>query len=251
MRLFALIGWPLGHSFSKKYFTEKFEKEGIPDARFELLPLENISDFPALVKSHPDLHGLSVTIPHKQKVIPFLDELDQTAEQVGAVNCIRVENGRLKGFNTDAIGFEGSMAPHLEKFTAAQKAQTACILGTGGASKAVAYVLRKFKIPYQFVSRRPSGPASCNYEDLTGMRPSLVINCTPVGTFPDTEEMPPVPLNIFHAHQLVYDLIYNPAETLFLRQARQRGSIVQNGMEMLHLQAEAAWEIWNSPSSGA
>lgn len=247
MRLFALIGWPLGHSFSKKYFSEKFEREGIADARFELLPLEDIREFPELIKIHPDLRGLSVTIPHKQTVMPFLDELDPIAVDVGAVNCIRVANGRLKGFNTDVIGFELSLKPYLENFSAAQKAQTAFILGTGGASKAVAYVLRKHGISFQFVSRNSGRSETCSYADLEGQKPALIINCTPVGTFPNVEEMPPAPLNIFHANQLVYDLIYNPAETLFLREARQRGSAGQNGMEMLQLQAEAAWEIWNSP----
>lgn len=219
----------------------KFAQEHILWAQFELWPLENIREFPALIKKRPDLRGLSVTIPYKEKIIEYLDELDPVAAHTGAVNCIHIANGRLKGFNTDVTGFEHSLAQHADKL---KKARSACILGTGGAAKAVAYVLRKLDIPYVFVSRKSGAPQSCTYEDLAGLQPDLLVNCTPVGMFPRTAEMPPVPPGIFHANQLVYDLIYNPSETLLLREARHRGSTVQNGMEMLRLQAEAAWEIW-------
>lgn len=239
---YALIGWPLGHSFSKKYFSEKFIREGIADARYELFPLEHIADLPQLLKQHPDLRGLNVTIPHKETVIPFLDELDETARKIGAVNCIEISaNGRLKGYNTDAIGFELSLKNLPELSTV----DSAYILGTGGASKSVAYVLRKLGIPFKFVSRLPVQKNEIGYESIpAAVRSSILINCTPLGTFPNVREMPPLPIEIFKPGILVYDLVYNPGETLLLQEAKARGCIVRNGLEMLYLQAEAAWEIW-------
>lgn len=254
MRLYGLIGWPLGHSFSKKYFGEKFEREGIHDARYELFPLGNIADLPALLAQNPALHGLNVTIPYKESVIPFLDDLDETARAVGAVNCIKVlENQTLIGYNTDVIGFEKSLPRALvERWQT--NGETALVLGTGGASKAVAFVLKKLDIPFKFVSRNPQGEYEISYESFivhrfyppepTHRRASFIVNTTPLGTFPQVEEMPPLPLDLIKPDMFVYDLIYNPAETLLLREAKSRGCIVKNGLEMLELQAEAAWEIW-------
>lgn len=248
MRHYGLIGWPLGHSFSKQYFREKFEREGILDACYDLFPLENIAELPALLAHYPDLCGLNVTIPHKELVIPWLDALDETARVVGAVNCIRITKDRkLTGYNTDVTGFENSLLN--SGFMQDSKAESALILGTGGASKAVAYVLKKLGILYKFVSRKPVAEDEISYDSLNhppfGLQPpTLLVNTTPLGTFPRLEEMPPLPLNIFYPGLFVYDLIYNPAETLLLREARFRGCKLKNGLEMLELQAEAAWEIW-------
>ncbi len=211
---------------------------------------------------HPNLKGLNVTIPHKEAVIPFLHKLDETARAVGAVNCIKTgKNRELTGYNTDVIGFDVSLTNFLEKHKNSAKPSHAYILGTGGAAKAVAYVLQKRNIPYNFVSRSPSTPQEIHYPSLITHPSSfipegsgqaihhlsfIIINTTPLGTFPKTEEMPPVPLEIFKPGNLVFDLVYNPAETLLLREARARGCFVQNGLEMLHLQAEAAWEIWQT-----
>ncbi len=250
MRLFGLIGYPLGHSFSQQFFTEKFAREGILDVRYELFSLPNISELPQLLIAHPDLCGLNVTIPHKESVMEFLDELDATAQQVGAVNCICIRDGRLAGYNTDVYGFEMSLhnTGFLTSVLSSAPALKAFILGTGGAAKAVAYVLRKLDIPFQFVSRQPMGKGQIDYDELVPLLSrgrALIVNATPMGTFPQVETMPPVPLNSLGPEHLVFDLVYNPPETLLLQQARARGCAVQNGLEMLHLQAERAWEIWN------
>ncbi len=250
MRLFALIGHPLTHSFSQRFFTEKFAREHITDARYELFPLPNLHKLPQLLAAHPDLCGLNVTIPHKESVLQWLDELDDTARQVGAVNCIRIRNGRLTGYNTDVYGFAESL--RNTRFLDATKPGTplqAFILGTGGAAKAVAYVLRKVGIAFQFVSRHRTIEENLHYDQLAPLLSAgraLIVNTTPVGTFPQTETMPAVPMDCLGPEHLVFDLVYNPPETLLLQQARMRGCAVQNGLEMLHLQAERAWEIWNS-----
>jgi len=243
MQRYGLIGYPLGHSFSKQYFTQKFEREGIQHAQYELFPLENIADLPALLAQNPELRGLNVTIPYKETVIPFLTALDETARAVGAVNCIKViDNQKLVGYNTDVIGFEQS----LNGVAAGNWKNAALILGTGGASKAVAFVLKKLDIPFQLVSRNPKAANEISYDAMAAMKePAMfLIHTTPLGTFPRLDTMPPVPLNFFKPGMFVYDLIYNPAETLLLREAKSRGCLVKNGLEMLELQAEAAWEIW-------
>ncbi|MCB0528798.1 MAG: shikimate dehydrogenase [Lewinellaceae bacterium] len=247
MRLYGLIGYPLGHSFSKKYFTEKFDREGIDDARFELFPLPDLSGLPALLRANPALRGLGVTIPHKESVVAMLDEVDDTARAIGAVNSIRVERGKLTGYNTDAEGF-GQSLKNLDggKWTTASR--RAVILGTGGASKAVAYALRQCAIPYQFVSRNPAGQGHISYEQFRRLAPELfdiIINTTPLGTHPEVEQCPDVPFERLSSEHLVYDLVYNPAETLLLQRARARGCAVKNGLEMLQLQAEASWKRWN------
>jgi len=190
-RLFGLIGYPLDHSFSKKYFSEKFRKEGLRDCRYELFPMPDIAALPQLLAEHPDLCGLNVTIPHKQNVIPFLQELEPEASTVGAINCIRINAGRLTGYNTDIFGFEKSLLAFLNGVRPAQS----LVFGTGGAARAVAYVLKKLTLPHQLVSRRPA-PGLLTYEDLTPAfvaKSRLIINTTPLGTFPKTEECPPLP----------------------------------------------------------
>lgn len=245
MSLFGLIGYPLGHSFSQKFFTEKFEKENI-EATYQLFPLENIELFPELIKNNPHLCGLNVTIPYKEKVIPYLDELDETAKEIGAVNVIKFvrTNNDLKliGYNSDVIGFENSLKrllkPHHTK---------ALILGTGGASKGVAFVLKKLGIEYKFVSRT-SNSEQLTYEDLTPClikEYPLIINASPVGTFPNTKDCPVIPYGGLSEKHLLYDLIYNPEKTLFLAKGEVQQSVIKNGLEMLHGQALAAWEIWN------
>jgi len=246
MRLYGLIGYPLGHSFSQKYFSEKFTREGIADARYELFPLKNIADLPALLEQNPDLRGLNVTIPHKENVIPFLHELDETARAVGAVNCIKIENRKLRGFNTDVIGF-GKSLQTVDGGWWTIHDKMALILGTGGASKAVAYVLKKLGVSYQFVSRHPVGENQISYADLSSLLTphlSLLINTTPLGMAPNVDVCPDLPFERLTPEHFVYDLIYNPSETLLLRRAKSQGCTVKNGLEMLHLQAEAAWEIW-------
>lgn len=245
MRRYGLIGYPLGHSFSKRFFEEKFAREGIADARYDLFPLPDIGHLPELIAENPDLCGLNVTIPHKQTVMRFLHELDETARAVGAVNTIRIRDGRLTGFNTDVTGFEQSLAnwPAFRRC----KPTRACILGTGGAAGAVAYVLRKMQIGYVFVSRQPAGQNQISYEALNVRSAAdfdLIVNTTPLGMYPEVDTCPPVPFDIFDARHLVYDLVYNPAETVLLRRAGTTGASVKNGLEMLHLQAEAAWNIW-------
>lgn len=244
MRQFGLIGFPLGHSFSKKYFTEKFEREGI-DSRYDLFELENISEFTAL-KENPNLCGLNVTIPYKEKVISYLDELDDTAAKIGAVNVIKFthSNGKLilKGYNSDAIGFENSIKPLLQSFH-----KKALILGTGGASKAIDYSLRKLGIETLFVSRSAK-PNFLTYDQLneeTLNKYLIIVNASPVGTFPHSDECPNIPYQFLTDKHLLFDVVYNPAETLFLKKGKEHGAQGLNGESMLIEQAIAAWEIWN------
>lgn len=243
MQLFGLIGFPLGHSFSKGYFTAKFEKEQISDSTYENFPLPEISGFPELVRSLPHLRGLNVTIPHKTAVIPFLDELDPAAKEIGAVNTIRNEGGRFIGYNTDTIGFRESLEVLLQPHH-----KHALVLGTGGASKAVEYTLRQLGIDYRLVSRTPQGPGDLAYEQVDAAildKYTLLINTTPLGMHPATDTAPPLPYEHLDARHFLYDLVYNPAKTLFLHKGEAQGAAIKNGHEMLVLQAEAAWKIWN------
>lgn len=245
MRTFGLIGYPLSHSFSKKYFTEKFAREGIQDAIYELFPLETIQSFPDLMAQQPGLCGLNVTIPYKEAVIPFLDVMDAGAAAIGAVNVIKVEKERLTGYNSDAHGFEVSLKQFLEKNNA--RPGGALVLGTGGAAKAVVWVLDRLGIEFLYVSRS-EGPGRITYADLDAQYLEaypLLINTTPVGMAPNTGDCPPIPYHLLSARNLLYDLVYNPELTLFLQRGSQAGCPVVNGREMLYLQAERAWALWN------
>ncbi len=244
MRKFGLIGLPLAQSFSKKYFTAKFEQEGI-DACYELYELQDIAEFVALIQQD-GLCGLNVTIPYKEQVIRYLDELDQTAAEIGAVNVIKFtqQNGKLhlKGFNSDAIGFDTSLLPFLKSCH-----HKALILGTGGSSKAINYVLQRQGIETTFVSRTPK-PGMLTYDQLNQQIMNdhlLIINSTPVGSFPHSEECPDIPYELLTNKHLLFDVVYNPSETLFLRKGREQGAVGINGEGMLIGQALAAWEIWN------
>lgn len=249
---YGLIGYPLGHSFSQRYFTEKFEREGIGNARYDLFPLPDIADLPELIAANPDLRGLNVTIPHKVAVIPYLHEMDETATAIGAVNVIRIRNGLLSGFNTDVIGFERSLNPWLNARGRLNTPLKALILGTGGASKAVAYVLQRWGVAFQYVSRNPQANNHIAWSDLQGFDFAAIhwiFNTTPLGTYPKTATCPDLPFEQLGAQHLVYDLVYNPPETLLLQRAKARGCAIKNGLEMLQLQAEAAWEIWFETST--
>lgn len=254
MNRYGIIGYPLGHSFSRQYFTEKFAREGIADSCYDEFALPDILAFPDLLATHPDLRGLNVTIPHKQAVIPYLAALDDTARAVGAVNTILVESGRCTGFNTDVVGLEHSLR-RLDsgRWLDASPEQTALILGTGGASRAVAFVLEKYGISYRFVSRKAPENTQLAYTDLEQIpfeSIRWIFNTTPVGTYPDGAACPDLPYHKIHAAQLVYDLVYNPSETLLLQRAKAQGATVKNGLEMLHVQAEAAWAIWQKKING-
>jgi shikimate dehydrogenase len=242
-RLFGLIGKKLDHSFSMGYFAEKFRKEGIEDARYEAFPLERISAFTELLKEQPKLVGLNVTIPYKEEVIPYLDELSDRARSIGAVNTIRLSKGIKEGFNTDADGFREDLHPILPR-----NGKKAMILGTGGASRAVQYVLEELGYGIRFVSRDPKGPNTLSYSDLDRdliADQDLIVNTTPVGTWPDIEAAPPLPYDGIKAGTVLYDLIYNPQRTRFLQEGEAQGATVRNGYGMLVEQAEAAWRIWN------
>jgi len=242
MKVFGLIGYPLSHSFSKGFFAEKFQKEGISDCIYENFPLEDISQFPALLEQQPDLRGLNVTIPYKEAVLPWLDELSPAAEQIKAVNCIQFHEGIRIGFNTDVMGFKRSLQPLLKPHHT-----NALVLGTGGAAKAVMFVLQKLNIPYTVVSRRAhDGIITYDTLDKDIMTAhTIIINTSPLGMYPQVDAAPPIPYELITKHHLLYDLIYNPAETLFLKQGAAKGAAIKNGHEMLVLQAEASWDIWN------
>ena len=244
MNEYALIGYPLTHSFSEKYFTDKFIAENIPDSVYKLYELPAIAAFPALLKAHPQLKGLNVTIPYKESVIPFLDELDEDAAKIGAVNVIKFSQGKTKGFNSDYPGFMQS----LQRFYPDYSAAKALVFGAGGAAKAVFAALDYLHIPYQVVTRHHQ-PGQLHYEDITPAiiaSHTLLINTTPLGTYPDLHTCVPIPYEAISSHHYLYDLVYNPAETLFLQRGRETGAKTKNGYEMLCLQAEVAWQIWNA-----
>ncbi len=246
MRTFGLIGCPLEHSFSKKYFVEKFEKEKIEDAVYKNFSIENIDLFPEILKSEDNICGFNVTSPYKLEVIPFLNELDDTAKKIGAVNCIKVQNNKLIGYNTDVYGFVKSLEKYLTK-----DIKTALILGTGGAAKAVSYGLQSLNISFKFVSSSYDklNNSTIHYSNLNSEiieSHKLIINATPLGIFPDINNKPNIPYNYLTPAHILYDLIYNPSETLFLKEGKKKEAIIINGFEMLKLQAEKAWEIFNS-----
>lgn len=244
MRQFGLIGYPLGHSFSKGYFTEKFEREGI-DAVYNNYPMQSVQEVPAMLLSNPILEGFNITIPHKESIIPYLHSANQVVKTIGACNCVRIRDGKLEGFNTDVIGFELSLKKYLSK-----EHDKALVFGTGGASKAVQYVLSKLGIIFTIVSRKKEGNSSTiNYEslseDLLGSS-TLWINTTPIGMHPNEDSILPLNYDAIGSRHYLYDLVYNPAETRFLKEGKQRGAAIENGYDMLIIQAEESWRIWNS-----
>jgi shikimate dehydrogenase len=246
MDKYGLIGYPLGHSFSISYFNQKFADENI-DAEYVNFEIPSIDELQEILDLNPDLRGLNVTIPYKEKVIPFLDNISPEAQAIGAVNVIRVTHeGRkvkLKGFNSDVIGFTQSIEPMIDK----KWHQKALVLGTGGASKAISYGLKSLGIEPVYVSRYQR-PGTIQYEQITPevvKEYNVIVNCTPVGMYPHVEECPLLPYEAMDAHTILYDLIYNPDETLFMKKGRERGADVKNGLEMLLLQAFASWEMWN------
>lgn len=238
---YGLIGYPLSHSFSPSYFKNKFEKEQILNCQYDLFPLEQVDLFCGILEKK-NIAGINVTIPYKEQVIPFLDDLDETASEIGAVNTIQIHQGRTKGFNTDVFGFEQSLLPLLKAHH-----QKALILGTGGASKAVAYVLKKLAIDYLFVSRKATAQ-QLTYDAIDKSIVSeykLIINTTPLGMAPKIETAPNLPYQLLGKDHLLYDLIYNPSTTLFMQKGQDQGAMTKNGLEMLQLQAEESWRIWN------
>jgi shikimate dehydrogenase len=241
MRRFGLIGYPLTHSFSQRYFAEKFHREGIMDCVYQNFLLESIKDLPTLLQEHPDLEGLNITIPHKEVVLPLLQTRSTVVREINACNCVRIVHQQLHGYNTDVVGFEQS----LQKFIQ-QQPNRALILGTGGSSKAVAYVLKKLSIPYSFVSRNPSAQ-QYSYQQLDEKiirDHPLIINTTPLGMYP-VEKCPEIPYEFLSAEHYLFDLIYNPTTTVFLQRGQDHGARIMNGYEMLVLQAEESWRIWN------
>lgn len=245
-KVFGLIGQTVSHSFSKAYFDEKFFREGLRDHHYELFPLNNIGEIENLIKNTKGLTGLNVTLPYKEQVIQFLDEVDPDAKKIGAVNVIKFKDGKRKGFNTDS----GAFLETIEKWLPKDKTFKALILGTGGSSKAVQQALTKMKMDFKIVSREAS-KGHLTYEDVQ-KNPKLIteshllINTTPLGMHPNTSTMPPIDYEKIGPEHYVYDLIYNPARTLFLQKAEIRGATIKNGLEMLHVQAEKSWTIWNN-----
>lgn len=246
MDKYGLIGYPLGHSFSISYFNQKFADEGI-NAKYENFEISSIDQLQEILDTNTTLRGLNVTIPYKEKVIEFLDSITPEAQAIGAVNVIRVthegNNVKLKGYNSDVIGFTQSIEPMLDK----KWHKKALILGTGGASKAINYGLKSLGLETVFVSRYQR-PGTIQYETITSevvKEYNVIVNCTPVGMYPHTEECPPLPYEAMDYHTILYDLIYNPDETLFMRRGREQGAEVKNGLEMLLLQAFASWEFWH------
>ena len=251
MRQFGLIGYPLSHSFSQKFFTEKFLQENIVNAHYNNFPISSMESFAALWKENQNLEGLNVTIPYKKEVIPFLHHSSPVVQEINACNCIRKFNNELYGYNTDVIGFEKSLLPFLQPHHS-----HALVLGTGGAAAAVRWVLQKLNIQFQLVSRKANSieantemKASLSYDQLAASvieTHTLIINTSPLGMYPNTNEAPPIAYEGLTAQHHLYDLVYNPTETLFMQKGLEKGATVQNGLAMLHIQAEESWAIWNA-----
>lgn len=245
-KVFGLIGKTVSHSFSKSYFDEKFFREGLRDHHYELFPLNNIDEIESLIQQTRGLSGLNVTIPYKEEVIDYLDEIDPAAKKIGAVNVIKIRDGKRKGFNTDMDAFYET----IEKWLPKDRTFQALILGTGGSSKSVQEALIKLNIPYKLVSREAT-KGHYTYKELENKpkiitASNLIINTTPLGMHPNTSSMPPIDYELLTSGHFVYDLIYNPARTMFLQKAEMRGATAKNGLEMLHVQAEKSWGIWNN-----
>ena len=245
MQKYGLIGYPLKHSFSISYFNEKFQSEGI-DAEYVNFEIPSINDLPGIIKGNPNLQGFNVTIPYKEKVISYLDEIDKTAIPIGAINVVKVirQKGKVKliGYNSDIIGFTRSIEPLLESHH-----KKALILGTGGAAKAVYHGLKSLGVESVYVTRQ-TRPDMLTYEELTPeiiAEHTIIVNCTPIGMYPQVDFCPNIPYGYLTPNHLLYDLLYNPDTTLFMKKGAAKGAVVKNGLEMLLLQAFAAWEIWN------
>ncbi len=240
---FGLLGKNIAYSFSKGYFTDKFLKENLTHCNYYNFDIQNILELKKILEENQDLKGLNVTIPYKEIILPYLDQLSNISAEIGAVNVIKFSaKGKLKGYNTDYFGFMKALKPLLQSHH-----KKALILGTGGASKGVAFALKKLEIPFTFVSRVASKKA-IDYSSIDATifeEHQIIINCTPLGTIPNTDVCPIIPYENFSPQHLAFDLIYNPTETLFLKKARENGAVTENGLRMLHFQAEKAWEIWN------
>jgi shikimate dehydrogenase len=241
---FGLLGKNISYSFSSGYFTKKFEKLNLKKHKYVNFDIPEIKDFPSIIEETPNLKGMNVTIPYKEVVMQYLDKLDETAKEIGAVNTIKfTKRGDLKGYNTDIFGFENSIKPFLKKHH-----KKALILGTGGASKAVAYAFKRNDINFKFVSRNPSEKNQISYKDLSEEileEYTVIVNCSPIGTFPNVNDAPKIPYQFITDKHLLFDLIYNPEETAFLKKGKEKGAAIKNGYQMLELQAEEAWRIWN------
>jgi len=246
MKKYGLIGTPLSHSFSKKYFTEKFKLKKIPNCSYDLYDIKNIEDLITILNQNKELLGLNVTIPYKESIFPFLNEIDPIANEIGAVNTLKIDPKKniLKGYNTDYFGFKKSLKPFINK-----NHQRALIIGTGGASKAVSYALKELNIDCLFVSRTPVSSDQIPYKDINEYvmkYHQIIVNTSPIGMFPKIDNKPAIPYDYLTAQHLLYDLVYNPKETQFLNEGVKHNCIQINGLQMLILQAEKSWEIWNS-----
>lgn len=248
MKIYGLIGFPLSHSFSAGYFKKKFENENIIDSEYRNFEIPSIDKLPQIIAENPNLVGLNVTIPYKEQVIPYLDELDEAAKEIGAVNTIKIirdgNTVRLKGYNTDIYGFKETLKPLLKN-----NHLKALILGTGGAAKAVEYVLKNIGLDVVYISRNPEKSNEKSYSELNEIAIKnfpVIINSSPIGMYPNIDACPDIPYQFIDSNNLLYDLIYNPAETLFLKKGKEKGALIQNGLPMLELQAEKAYEIWTN-----
>ena len=244
MRKFGLIGKDIDYSFSQAFFAAKFKAEKITDANYQNFDLKSITDFPSLIENNDNIKGFNVTIPYKELIIPYIDKLDKNAKKIGAVNTIKItKKGKLKGYNTDYYGFKNSLSEHITP-----QHTSALILGTGGASKAIAFALKKLKIKYTYVSRKATKENQVSYQQLTEetiKNNTIIVNCTPLGTYPDIKSCPDIPYQAITENHLLFDLIYNPEETTFLNYGKQKSATIINGYKMLQLQAEKSWRIWN------
>lgn len=243
MKIFGLLGFPLSHSFSKSFFSKKFEREQLADCIYENFSFEKIEEAIGFLKGFENLAGFNITIPHKLNILPYLDHLSPVCEAIQSCNCVQIKDGEWIGHNTDVIGFSKSLTPFLKSHHT-----RALVFGTGGASKAVTYVLEQLGIAYHLVSRKPDGENTLSYDDLDQellRHHTVLINTTPLGMYPNVEQAIPINYSALGAQHLAYDLIYNPVETLFLKNAKAQGATIKNGEEMLIIQAEESWKIWN------